>query len=59
MLFIVQIQAGGVGGTPNTSMLPASMKLDYLQVQSSSGTVIFYDGFIPSSPSKGLILVLG
>ena len=59
MFFIMQVQTGGAGGTPNNSMLPASMELDYLQVQNSSGTVIFYDDFIPSSPSKGLVLVLG
>ncbi len=32
MFLIMQIQTGGVGGTPNNSMLPASMAVDYVKV---------------------------
>ena len=32
MFLIMQIQTGGAGGTPNNSMLPASMAVDYVKV---------------------------
>lgn len=32
MFFIMQIQTGGAGGTPNNSALPASMSVDYVKI---------------------------
>ena len=54
MFLIMQIQTGGVGGTPTNSLLPANMAVDYVKVQDLSGSTIFYDDFT----SSGLILTL-
>jgi hypothetical protein len=32
MFFIMQIQTGGVAGTPNNGALPASMAVDYVKI---------------------------
>lgn len=32
MFLIIQTQTGGVGGTPNNSLLPATLAVDYLKV---------------------------
>jgi hypothetical protein len=32
MFLIMQIQTGGAGGTPNNSLLPASMVVDFVKV---------------------------
>ena len=32
MFLIIQTQTGGVGGTPNNSLLPASLVVDYVKV---------------------------
>ena len=32
MFLIIQIQTGGVGGTPNNALLPASLVIDYVKV---------------------------
>jgi beta-glucanase (GH16 family) len=60
LFFIFQTQTGGSGGTPNNSLLPASLYLDYIKVCNSNYTlsqceaaatdgsdpnVIFYDDF--------------
>ena len=60
MFYIFQIQTGGNGGTPNNSLLPAYLDLDYIKVcnatyslaqcqaaatNGSDPNVIFYDDF--------------
>ena len=60
MFYIFQTQTGGVGGTPNNSLLPAYLDLDYIKVcnatyslaqcqaaatNGSDPNVIFYDDF--------------
>jgi hypothetical protein len=32
MFLLIQTQTGGVGGTPNNSMLPATFVIDYVKV---------------------------
>jgi hypothetical protein len=32
MFLIIQIQTGGVGGTPNDALLPATLQVDYVKV---------------------------
>jgi Glycosyl hydrolases family 16 len=59
MFFIVQIQTGGVGGTPNNSLLPATQALELIQVQDLNGNVIFYEDFTNSSSSSGITITLG
>ena len=36
MFYIFQTQTGGVGGTPNNSLLPAYLDLDYIKVCNST-----------------------
>ena len=63
MFLIVQIQTGGAGGTPDDSLLPAYLNVDYVKVCNSKYTlsqcekaastdpnVIFYDDF--GGPAK-------
>jgi hypothetical protein len=63
MFLIVQIQTGGAGGTPDNSLLPAYLNLDYVKVCNSKYSltqcekaattdpnVIFYDDF--GGPAK-------
>jgi hypothetical protein len=58
MFLIMQIQTGGVGGTPANNLLPAYLTVDYVKVCNSSYTlsqcenaaptdanVIFWDDF--------------
>jgi beta-glucanase (GH16 family) len=58
MFLIMQIQAGGVGGTPVNSLLPAYLNVDYVKVCNANynlsqcenaaptdPNVIFWDGF--------------
>ena len=56
MFLIMQIQTGGIGGTPNNANLPASLTVSYVQicnttdgscpnVPSTDPSVIFYDNF--------------
>jgi len=47
MFFILQTQTGGAGGTPNNAALPANFVTDFVQVQNSSGALIFADNFAP------------
>lgn len=50
MFLLMQIQTGGVGGTP--ANLPATMQVDWVQVQDVNGNIIFYDSFdAPPPPS--------
>jgi len=40
MFLIMQIQTGGVGGSPNNSMLPADLSVDYVKVTSGTSNAV-------------------